>query len=80
LKVCYEKGTEQTIGSKVVQVYRSTNSEGIPNGTWSCPKKNLSSIDAVAWKTCMKIGIGYWALEVIGITALEYLRVQCDAR
>jgi len=78
LKVHYEKGTEQTIGSKVVQVYRSTNSEGIQNGTWSCPEKNLSSNDAVVWKICMKIG-RILGLEVIGITALEYLWVQCDA-
>jgi hypothetical protein len=61
LKVHYGKGTEQIICSKVVQVYRSMNSEGIQNGTWSCSEKNLSSNYAVVWKICMKIGIGYWA-------------------
>ena len=67
--VRHADGSETTIGTKIAQVSRVTNTEGIRSASWTCPLTSLFSTDAVVIKVYDKYGAaGAWNLRATFIT------------
>lgn len=74
-------GSESVIGSKVAQVSRSTQGEGLQSNTWTCPQTDLVSSDAIRLSAFVKVpdtwrSIGYgvndaWITEQLGASQLN---------
>jgi hypothetical protein len=67
--VRHADGSETTIGTKIAQVSRATNTEGIQSASWTCLLTNVVPTDAVVIKVYDKYGAaGAWNLRATFIT------------